>query len=99
MATPNSLDLDRATMRRLGHRVADIVADHLASLREQPVLTGLGRRATDAALGRPAPRDGSDFEALVTTLQRDVFSQHAREPHPGFMAYVPSCPTYPAVLG
>ena len=99
MATPTPLDLDRTTMRRLGHRVADIVADHLASLREQPVLTGLDRNMTDAALRRPAPREPSDFEALVRTLQRDVFSQHAREPHPGFMAYVPSCPTFPAVLG
>ena len=86
-------------MRRLGHRVADIVADHLASLREQPVLTGLDRRATDAMLLRAAPREGADFESLIGTLQRDVFSQHAREPHPGFMAYVPSCPTFPAVLG
>ena len=86
-------------MRRLGHRVADVVADHLASLREQPVLTGLDRNATDAILLRPAPREGSDFDSLIATLQRDVFSQHAREPHPGFMAYVPSCPTFPAVLG
>ncbi len=99
MAAPTPLDLDRATMRRLGHRVADIVADHLASLRDQPVLTGLNRKATDAALLRPAPRDATDFDTLIATLQRDVFAQHAREPHPGFMAYVPSCPTFPAVIG
>src|SRR5688572_23550624 len=99
MATPNPLDLDRTTMRRLGHRVADVVADHLASLREQPVLAGLGRKATDALLVRPAPTRGTDFEALLATLQRDVFAYHAREPHPGFMAYVPSCPTFPSVMG
>ena len=99
MAPATPLDLDRETMRGLGHRVADVVADHLASLREQPVLTRLGRNATDAALLRPAPRGGSDFESLLATLERDVFAQHAREPHPGFMAYVPSCPTFPAVLG
>ena len=28
-----------------------------------------------------------------------MFPYHAREPHPGFLAYVPSCPTFPAVLG
>ena len=99
MATPTPLDLDRTTMRRLGHRVADVVADHLASLREQPVLAGLGRKATDALVVRPAPTRGSDFDSLMATLQRDVFAHHAREPHPGFMAYVPSCPTFPAVLG
>ena len=28
-----------------------------------------------------------------------MFPHAAREPHPGFIAYVPSCPTFPAVLG
>jgi glutamate/tyrosine decarboxylase-like PLP-dependent enzyme len=99
MSTTTSLDLDQATMRRLGHRVADIVADHLGTLRTQPVITGLGRRDTDAMLRLPAPRDGVDFETLMDVLRRDVFAYHAREPHPGFLAYVPSCPTFPAVLG
>ena len=86
-------------MRRLGHHVADVVADHLASLRGQPVLTGLSRSATDALVLRPPPAQGVGFETLLETLQRDVFAYHAREPHPGFMAYVPSCPTFPGVLG
>ena len=30
---------------------------------------------------------------------KHVFPYHAREPHPGFLAYVPSCPTFPALLG
>jgi glutamate/tyrosine decarboxylase-like PLP-dependent enzyme len=99
MSAPISLDLDHATMRRLSHRVADIVTDHLASLRQQPVITGRGRLDTDAMLLQPAPAGGTDFESLVGTLRRDVFAFHAREPHPGFLAYVPSCPTFPAVLG
>jgi glutamate/tyrosine decarboxylase-like PLP-dependent enzyme len=99
MSTTTSLDLDQPTMRRLAHRVADIVADHLGTLRSQPVITGLGRRDTDALLRQPAPRGGTDFETLMDTLHRRVFAYHAREPHPGFLAYVPSCPTFPAVLG
>jgi glutamate/tyrosine decarboxylase-like PLP-dependent enzyme len=95
----SSLDLDHATMRHLGHRVADVVADHLASLRDQPVLAGISRRTADELLMRPAPAEGSDFETLLATLRERVFANHAREPHPGFMAYVPSCPTFPAVLG
>ena len=86
-------------MQRLARRVADVVAEHLGTLRSQPVITGLNRRETDALLVRPAPRAGTDFDALIATLSRDVFAHHAREPHPGFMAYVPSCPTFPAVLG
>jgi glutamate/tyrosine decarboxylase-like PLP-dependent enzyme len=86
-------------MQRLGRRVADLVADHLATLRQQPVLAGTGRREAMRMLDGPAPEDGADFETLLDTLRAKVFAYHAREPHPGFIAYVPSCPTFPATLG
>lgn len=95
---PSPLALDQATMQRLGRRVADAVAEHLASLREQPVIRGglpLEARRRLAAI----PPDGSDFETLLETLQTDVFPYAAREPHPGFMGYVPGCPSFPAILG
>jgi aromatic-L-amino-acid decarboxylase len=97
--TRSPLDLDHETMRRLGHRVADIVAEHLATIRNEPVIASLSRPELGKALAREAPREGADFEELISTLQRSVFPYHAREPHPGFLAYVPSCPTFPAVLG
>lgn len=99
MLPPSPLDLDHATMQRLGRRVADVVADHLATLREQPVLTGTGRRDAMRLVGGPPPEEGADFEVLLDTLREQVFAYHAREPHPGFIAYVPSCPTFPATLG
>jgi glutamate/tyrosine decarboxylase-like PLP-dependent enzyme len=86
-------------MRRLGHAVADTVADHLATLREQPAYATLGAEEIRGLIDRHAPAKGTDFETLLTTLRECVFPHAAREPHPGFMAYVPSCPTFPAVLG
>ena len=99
MSARSPLDLDRDTMRRLGRRVADLVADHLASLREQPVLTGTGRREAMRLVAASPPEQGAEFEQLMETLSTKVFAYHAREPHPGFIAYVPSCPTFPAMLG
>lgn len=93
------LDLDLATMQRLGYRVTDIVAEHLASIRDQPVINPVPRAQLRRVLARPAPVAGRDFEELMTTLREDVMPFHAREPHPGFLAYVPSCPTFPALLG
>jgi aromatic-L-amino-acid decarboxylase len=93
------LDLDHETMRRLGHAVADTVADHLATLRAQPAYATLGRAEAEGLIERQAPEHGTDFETLLATLRENVFPHAAREPHPGFMAYVPSCPTFPAVLG
>lgn len=99
-APPRSpLDLDHAAMQRLGRLVADHVAAHLATLRDQPVL-GAGLPAeVRRRLAAPAPEEGASFETLLDALARDVLPYAAREPHPGFLGYVPGCPTFPAVLG
>lgn len=86
-------------MRRMGHRVADLIAEHLATLRDQPVFATLGRQEADTLVAGPPPATGRDLESLLKTLGERVFPHAAREPHPGFMAYVPGCPTFPALLG
>ncbi len=88
-------------MRRLGHQVADLVAGHLAHVREEPVQFPLDRpdARRQVALPARAPEEGSPFDDLVAVLRERVFPYHAREPHPRFMGYVPSAPTFPAVLG
>ncbi|MEP6689833.1 MAG: pyridoxal-dependent decarboxylase [Gemmatimonadaceae bacterium] len=99
MPTETVLDLDRATMQRLGRKVVDLIAGHLSTLREQPVYRTLGRREADALVAGDAPEAGEDFDALIETLEQNVLRYAVREPHPGFVAYVPGCPTFPAVLG
>ena len=93
------LDLDHDTMRRLGHRVADVVAEHLATLREQRAFSRFPQGGDAWRRDVSPPRDGQEFETLLDHLRGNVFRHAAREPHPGFVAYVPSCPTFPAVLG
>jgi aromatic-L-amino-acid decarboxylase len=97
--TRSPLDLDHATMQRLGRRVADAVVDHLGTLREQRVLTNGLPAETRRQLAAPPSEEPVDFETLLTELQSQVFPYAVREPHPCFMAYVPGCPTFPAVLG
>ncbi|MFN2400450.1 MAG: aspartate aminotransferase family protein [Gemmatimonadaceae bacterium] len=93
------LDVDHDTMRRLGYLVTDTVAHHLATLRDQPAYATLGRNAAEKLVPARPAEEGTDFETLLATLRDHVFPHAAREPHPGFIAYVPSCPTFPAVLG
>lgn len=95
----SSLDLSEQEMVRLGSRVAEVVARHLASLRTQPAYMTLTRSQADHLVAGPAPETGRDFEELLRFLRERVFAHSAREPHPGFLAYVPSCPTFPSVLG
>jgi len=86
-------------MQRLGYRVIDIVSHHLANVRDEPVIATAPRAQLSAILGTNAPKDGTDFEKLIGTLEQTAFPYHAREVHPGFLAYIPSCPTFPALLG
>ena len=96
---PSPLDLDLPTMRRYGGLVVDTVAEHLATLRDQPAQRSLSRDEAERLLAGPPPEHGRDFEQVLGILRERVFPYHAREPHPRFLGYVPSCPTYPAVLG
>ena len=98
-ASRSPLDLDHATMRQLGRQVADAVADHLGGLRQQRVLTNGLPAETRRRLSAPPAEEPVEFDTLLTELQSDVFPFAVREPHPRFMAYVPGCPTFPAVLG
>jgi glutamate/tyrosine decarboxylase-like PLP-dependent enzyme len=63
------------------------------------VIASLPRADLNKALMAPAPAGPTDFDSIVATLEQHVFPYHAREPHPGFLAYIPSCPTFPALLG
>jgi aromatic-L-amino-acid/L-tryptophan decarboxylase len=96
---PSPLDFDRATMERLGRLVADHVAAHLASLRQQPLFKSISRARAEALIATPPPVEGRPVEELLDWLGERVLPHHTPEPHPGFVAYVQSCPTFPAVLG
>ena len=95
----SALDLDLETMQRLGYQVTDMIAGHLSTLRDQPVIANAPRSQLNEALLEPPPRKPAAFDSIVDTLRQHVFPFHAREPHPGFMAYIPSSPTFPSLLG
>src|SRR4051812_48379336 len=89
-------------MQRMGRQVADLVAAHLASLRDQPAYRTLDRAASRQlfhAFATQAPADPTPFDHLLDEFREQVVPHHAREPHPRFLGYIPSCPTFPAVMG
>ena len=96
---PPSLDLDQATMRRIGHQVTDLVAEHLATLREQPAFSTLDGHSARALFDPAPPTHPTSFDTILDRFRANVVPHHAREPHPRFLGYIPSCPTFPAVAG
>src|SRR5215831_1191977 len=95
----SNLDVSDEEMRRLSLRVVDAVVTHLATLRDQPAQKSLSRAEAKATIAGPAPENGIPFDEILSFLDTRVFPNHAREPHPHFMGYIPSSPTFPAVLG
>jgi glutamate/tyrosine decarboxylase-like PLP-dependent enzyme len=96
------LEFDLQTMRAMAARVTDLVTRHLASLREQPARVTLSRPEAKRLIGDiapTAPEHGIGFDAALEELAERVLPYHAREPHPRFLGYVPSIPTFPSVLG
>lgn len=86
-------------MQRIGRSVADFVAAHLASLRDQPAHQTLDRPAARKLFDPAPPEHPTSFDALLDQFRERVVPHHAREPHPRFLGYIPSCPTFPAVMG
>jgi len=86
-------------MQKMGRQVADFVADHLATLRDQPAYQTLDRASARKLLDASPPKHSQSFDAVLEQFRERVVPHHAREPHPRFLGYIPSCPTYPAVMG
>ena len=95
----SNLELDRQTMLRIGRQVCDCVVEHLSTIRDQPAQRSLTRPDAERLIGAAPPEAGVEFESLLAFLRDRVLPYHAREPHPHFMGYIPSSPTFPAVLG
>ncbi len=93
------LDLDAATMQSLAAQVSGLVVEHLSTLREQPAQRSLSRAEAERLVAAPASEQGERLEDILAAFRERVVPYHAREPHPRFIGYVPSCPTFVGVLG
>src|SRR4051794_28850931 len=94
----NPLALDPEAMRVMGHRTVDLMVDMLSDS-SRPCVRRASAEEMAARLPFGAPEPPQDFDALLDRLQRDVLPYTARSDHPGYMAFIPGCSTFPAALG
>ena len=92
------LALDAEAMRAYGYRTVDMLVQRLCDPSIPPL-----RRASPAEmrerLAGPPPATGQDFDAILERLDRHVLPFMSRGDHPGFLAFVPFCGTWPGALG
>lgn len=88
MPSNPQLQLSPDEMRAFGHRVVDIIADHVETLRDRKVSNQVPRDQIDARLGAfsEAPAASADVLSMV---ERDVMSAITTVDHPRFYAFVP----------
>ncbi|HSG49796.1 MAG TPA: aminotransferase class V-fold PLP-dependent enzyme [Longimicrobiales bacterium] len=86
-------------MRRLGYAVVDAVVARHAGLREGAPWRGGSRTELEEILREPCPEEGRDADAVMARALREILPRAGRIDHPRFMAFVPSSPAWPAILG
>ena len=89
MADSTDFELSSEDMRALGYRVVDMIVDHHQALPGKSATTVARRDALEALLREPPPRDGSDPEQVLATVERDVLSNIMYCTHPRHFAWVP----------
>src|SRR3954451_989463 len=93
------LALAPETMRATGYRMVDLLVQHVAGVRDEPALTRASPAEMRERLNGPAPERGTDFEAMLEVLERDVLAWRGRVDHPGYFAFIPGSSTWPGALG
>jgi aromatic-L-amino-acid/L-tryptophan decarboxylase len=82
----SEFDLDPEDVRRLGRRVADIVADQRASLLERPVFGKLGEKA--ALLDEPLPEAGLPLDTVLDLVRERILPFAFGNSSPRFFAFI-----------
>ncbi len=93
------LEMEPEEMRRLGHRVVDLVVDRWMTLDQGPAWRGGSRRELEPAWTAPPPEEPGDPERILDLATKEILPRAGRIDHPRFFAFIPSSPTWPAVLG
>jgi glutamate/tyrosine decarboxylase-like PLP-dependent enzyme len=81
-------DLAVEELRRLGRRVADVVADYHAALRERVVLPAVAPDAVAALFSGDLPEDGATADDLVSDWEETVVPRLTAIGSPRHFAYV-----------
>src|SRR5688500_682819 len=88
MPNPRPLQLSPDAMRAFGHRVVDVIVDHIETLRDRTVSIQKPRGELDARIGTFADSPASP-QAVLDLVEREVMGAVTAVDHPRFYAFVP----------
>ena len=79
-------------IRRVGHRVVDLIASHLTQLPDGPVFRPVPEALARAVLTAPIPQQGESLDAILERFAADIAPYPFGNGHPRFYAWVNSPP-------
>ena len=94
----NDLTMTPQAMRRLAARATEVLVERIDSLGDAKAWDGEFRDVLEGELGGPAPEAGQSAEEVLEVAVRHALRYAARLDHPRFFGFVPSSPTWPAVV-
>jgi aromatic-L-amino-acid decarboxylase len=92
-------DMSPEAFRAALHRVADLVADYLANLRDYPVLPRLQPGDLRRLLPPAPPETAEPLDRILSDYKRLIEPNTTHWNHPGFMAYFAVTGSGPGILG
>ena len=95
----DSLGMDADEMRRLGHKVVDMVVDRLQRKNAEPALLTGSPQELMQALGGELPQQPMDADASLELLAEVALAYQQHGDHPRYFARVPGPSSFAAVLG
>ena len=94
----NDLTMTPQAMRRLAARATEVLVERIDGLGDAKAWDGEFRDVLEGELGGPAPEAGQSAEEVLEVAVRHALRYAARLDHPRFFGFVPSSPTWPAVV-
>ena len=85
-------------IRRVGYRVVDMIAEHLATLPEKPVFRPVPAELAAAWLGSEPPESGADADDVLDAFARGIEPFPFGNGHPRFYGWVNSPPVVLSVF-
>jgi aromatic-L-amino-acid decarboxylase len=96
---PDTLGMDAEEMRRLGHKVVDMVVDRAMRRNEEPAILTGDPADLMARLGGALPEEPMDPDASLELLAEVALSNQQHGDHPRYFARVPGPASFAAILG
>ncbi|MFT5399744.1 MAG: aromatic-L-amino-acid decarboxylase [Gammaproteobacteria bacterium] len=95
----DTLGMDPEEMRRLGHRVVDLVVDRLLRKNSEPAIVSAEPAELMQALGGPLPETPLDADESLRLLAEVALAYQQHGDHPRYFARVAGPASYAAMLG